>query len=124
ADVAFAVWSYWEATEDECFVIEAGAEILIETARFWASRATREEDGRHHIRGVIGPDEYHETVDDNAYTNGLARWNLHVAAQASRLGAERWPDQWRGRSPPLGAGSEGAAGGGRAGPPPSTRGAP
>ena len=50
ADVAFAVWSYWEATEDECFLIEAGAEILIETARFWASRVTREEDGRYHIR--------------------------------------------------------------------------
>jgi kojibiose phosphorylase len=95
ADVAFAVWSYWEATEDECFLIEAGAEILIETARFWASRVTREEDGRYHIRCVIGPDEYHETVDDNAYTNGLARWNLQVAAEVARLGAERWPDQWR-----------------------------
>ena len=60
ADVAFAVWSYWEATEDECFLIEAGAEILIETARFWASRVTREEDGRYHIRCVIGPDEYRD----------------------------------------------------------------
>ena len=106
ADVAFAVWSYWEATEDECFVIEAGAEILIETARFWASRATREEDGRYHIRCVIGPDEYHETVDDNAYTNGLARWNLQVAAEVARLGAERWPDQWRALSRRLGLGSE------------------
>ena len=106
ADVAFAVWSYWEATEDECFLIEAGAEILIETARFWASRVTREEDGRYHIRCVIGPDEYHETVDDNAYTNGLARWNLQVAAEVARLGAERWPDQWRALSRRLGLGSE------------------
>ena len=64
---------------DERFLVEAGAEILIETARFWASRAAHEEDGRYHIRGVIGPDEYHETVDDNAYTNGLAQWNLEVA---------------------------------------------
>jgi trehalose/maltose hydrolase-like predicted phosphorylase len=106
ADVAFAVWGYWEATGDECFVIEAGAEILIETARFWASRATREKDGRYHIRGVIGPDEYHETVDDNAYTNGLARWNLQVAAEVARLGAEHWPDQWRALSRRLGLGSE------------------
>ena len=106
ADVAFAVWSYWEATEDECLLIEAGAEILIETARFWASRVTREEDGRYHIRCVIGPDEYHETVDDNAYTNGLARWNLQVAAEVARLGAESWPDQWRALSRRLGLGSE------------------
>ena len=49
-------------------MISAGAEILVETARFWASRAQIEQDGRAHIRQVIGPDEYHETVDDNAYT--------------------------------------------------------
>jgi trehalose/maltose hydrolase-like predicted phosphorylase len=95
ADVAFGVWKYWEATADEHFLVEAGAEILIETARFWASRAAHEEDGRYHIRGVIGPDEYHETVDDNAYTNGLAQWNLEVAAQVVRLLTERWPTECR-----------------------------
>jgi len=76
ADVAYAVWHYWQATEDTAFLLEAGAEIVLETARFWASRATLEDDGRFHIRRVIGPDEYHESVDDNAYTNVLARWNL------------------------------------------------
>src|SRR5208337_793019 len=81
ADAAFGVWNYWQATGDDGFLVDAGAEIVIETARFWASRAQREEDGRYHIRGVIGPDEYHETVDDNAYTNGLAQWNLEVAAE-------------------------------------------
>ena len=95
ADVAFGVWKYWEATVDERFLVDAGAEILIETARFWASRAEREDDGRYHIRGVIGPDEYHETVDDNAYTNGLAQWNLEVGEEVTRLVAERWPEQWR-----------------------------
>jgi hypothetical protein len=79
ADIALAVWRYWEATRDRQFLLEAGAEILLETARFWASRATREADGRYHIRGVIGPDEYHESVDDNAYTNGMAAWNLDRA---------------------------------------------
>jgi trehalose/maltose hydrolase-like predicted phosphorylase len=54
----------------------AGAEILFETARFWASRATLEADGKRHIRGVIGPDEYHESIDDNAFTNVMARWNI------------------------------------------------
>jgi kojibiose phosphorylase len=95
ADVAFAVWSYWEATGDERFLIGAGAAILIETARFWASRVMREDDGRYHIRGVIGPDEYHETVDDNAYTNGIAQWNLETAEKVTKLLARRWPAQWQ-----------------------------
>jgi trehalose/maltose hydrolase-like predicted phosphorylase len=106
ADVAFGVWKYWEATGDERFLLDAGAEILIETARFWASRAEREEDGRYHIRGVIGPDEYHETVDDNAYTNGLAQWNLEVGEEVTRLVAQRWPEQWRALSRRLGLEAE------------------
>ena len=85
ADVAYAVWSYWRATGDEGFLLDAGAEILLETARFWASRAERGEDGRRHIRGVIGPDEYHETVDDDAYTNGMAKWNLLTGERVARL---------------------------------------
>jgi trehalose/maltose hydrolase-like predicted phosphorylase len=105
-DVAFGVWNYWPATGDDRFLVEAGAEILIETARFWATRAEREEDGRYHIHGVIGPDEYHETVDDNAYTNGLAQWNLEVAAEIASLLAERWPGQWQALSRRLGLGSD------------------
>src|SRR5207344_2655874 len=50
--------------------------ILLETGRFWSSRAQPEEDGYCHIRGVIGPDEYHEHIDDNAFTNVMARWNI------------------------------------------------
>lgn len=106
ADVAFGVWKYWEATGDERFLVEAGAEIMIETARFWASRAEREDDGRFHIRGIIGPDEYHETVDDNAYTNGMAQWNLETGEEVTRLVAERWPEQWRALSRRLGLESE------------------
>jgi trehalose/maltose hydrolase-like predicted phosphorylase len=92
ADIAYAVWHYWWATGDDEFMVEAGAEILVETARFWASRAKIEADGRAHIRGVIGPDEYHETVDDNAYTNGMARWNLERAADAITTFKERHCD--------------------------------
>jgi len=95
ADVAYAVWQYWQATRDEEFLVEAGAEVLFETARFWASRTLREDDGCYHIRRVIGPDEYHESVDDNAYTNGMARWNLEVAVQLASLLTERWPDKWQ-----------------------------
>jgi trehalose/maltose hydrolase-like predicted phosphorylase len=81
ADVAYAVQLYWEATGDESLMKELGVEILVETARFWASRVTPKGD-RYHILGVVGPDEYHHAVDDNAYTNWMARFNLRVALRA------------------------------------------
>src|SRR5215831_5264550 len=92
ADVAYAVWQYWRATADDDFFLRAGAEILLETARFWASRAVAEADGRRHIRHVIGPDEYHEDVDDNAFTNMMARWNLGRALEAIDILRARWPE--------------------------------
>ncbi|MBI2893723.1 MAG: glycoside hydrolase family 65 [Deltaproteobacteria bacterium] len=95
ADVAHAVWRYWQWTGDDDFFLEAGAELLIETARFWASRGGLEPDGSLHIRNVIGPDEYHEDVDDSAYTNGMARWNLERGAETAAILAARWPERWR-----------------------------
>jgi trehalose/maltose hydrolase-like predicted phosphorylase len=80
ADIAYAVWRYFQATHDEAFIAGPGAELLFETARFWMSRVTR--NGRQqHIRGVVGPDEYHHDVDDNAYTSWMARFNLERAAE-------------------------------------------
>jgi trehalose/maltose hydrolase-like predicted phosphorylase len=102
ADVAYAVWQYWLATEDEGFLLGAGAEILLETGRFWASRAELADDGRRHIRGVIGPDEYHQGVDDNAYTNVMARWNIRRALDVAALLAARWPGRWASLSAALG----------------------
>ncbi len=95
ADVAWAVWAYWEATRDERFLAEKGAEILLETARFWESRGEWGADGRFHVREVIGPDEYHEGVDDNAFTNRMARWNLEKGLQVRALLAQRWPEPLR-----------------------------
>ena len=94
ADVAYAVWQYWRASGDDGFLLEAGAEIMLETARFWASRASLESDGKRHIRTVIGPDEYHEGVDDNAYTNVLARFNIARAIEVVELLRTRWPERW------------------------------
>jgi trehalose/maltose hydrolase-like predicted phosphorylase len=94
ADVAYAVWQYWQATGDDDFLLQAGAEILLETGRFWASRATLEADGQYHIRGVIGPDEYHEHIDDNAYTNVLARWNIRRALDVAAILRARWAVRW------------------------------
>ena len=84
ADIAYAVWRYWEATLDEEFLASAGAELLFETARFWVSRMTTSGERHHHIRGVVGPDEYHHAVNDNAYTNWMARFNLERAAWAAQ----------------------------------------
>jgi len=102
ADVAYAVWQYWEAARDEQFLLDAGAEILLETGRFWSSRAQPEPDGNCHIRGVIGPDEYHEQIDDNAFTNVMARWNIRRALDVAALLRERWPDHWANLSSRLG----------------------
>jgi trehalose/maltose hydrolase-like predicted phosphorylase len=102
ADVAYAVWQYWQATGDDDFLLEAGAEILLETGCFWASRAELEADGRCHIRGVIGPDEYHEDIDDNAYTNVMARWNIRRALDTAALLRKRWPARWNSLASRLG----------------------
>ncbi len=93
ADVAYAVWQYWQVTGDDEFFVQAGAEILLETARFWASRAAPEPDGQRHMRHVVGPDEYHEDVDDNAFTNLMARWNITRALDAIDALRTRWPDR-------------------------------
>jgi trehalose/maltose hydrolase-like predicted phosphorylase len=80
ADVAWATAHYLEWTGDQRFLSGAGARLLVETARWWASRIEQDPDGGAHIRRVIGPDEYHVGVDDNAFTNVMARWNLRRAA--------------------------------------------
>ena len=93
ADIAYAAWQYWRATGDDGFFLDAGAEILLETARFWATRAEAEADGKRHIRHIIGPDGYHEDVDDNAFTNVMARWNIARALEAIQILRVRWPDR-------------------------------
>jgi trehalose/maltose hydrolase-like predicted phosphorylase len=80
ADVAWAASEYVSWTGQPEFLHGPGADLVLDTARYWASRVTTEGDGRGHIRGVIGPDEYHEDVDDNAFTNVMARWNLRRGA--------------------------------------------
>ena len=93
ADIAYSVWQYWRVTGDNAFLLNAGAEILFETARFWTSRAQLEADGKRHIRHVIGPDEYHENVDDNAFTNVMARWNIARALETMEVLRVRWPER-------------------------------
>jgi kojibiose phosphorylase len=80
ADIARAVSYYFLATDDTEFMFQAGLEILLESARFWASRVEQDPQRRAYvINGVIGPDEFHENVNNNAFTNMMARWNLRCA---------------------------------------------
>jgi trehalose/maltose hydrolase-like predicted phosphorylase len=93
ADVAWAAACYIDWTDDQEFASGPGRELIVQSARWWASRIALDDDGRGHVRGVIGPDEYHGPVDDNAFTNVMARWNLRRAAQASGVDAaerRRW----------------------------------
>ena len=80
ADIAFAVRRYLNTSGDREFLSEAGAELLVETARMWEDLGFHAEDGRFHIHGVTGPDEYTTVVNDNTYTNLMARLNLNYAA--------------------------------------------
>jgi trehalose/maltose hydrolase-like predicted phosphorylase len=82
ADIAWAAARYAAWTGDEEFLAGAGRDLLVDTARFWASRVRTDAEGHGHLYGVEGPDEYHQVVDDNAYTNVMARWNLSQGAIA------------------------------------------
>ena len=82
ADIAYAVYHYYNATHDEKFLLNYGYEVLFETARFWASRVQQNKRRRRYeIRHVIGPDEFHTDVDNNAFTNMMAKWNLITACK-------------------------------------------
>ena len=81
ADVAWALWHYLRWTNDISILEDGGASLVFQTARYWASRVEMDSDGTAHINHVIGPDEYHEDVDDNAFTNLMARWNLSYALE-------------------------------------------
>ncbi|MET7875739.1 glycosyl hydrolase family 65 protein [Micromonospora profundi] len=88
ADIADAVLRYVAATDDQRFLAEAGLDLLVETARLWHGYGHWSGTGAFHLPGVTGPDEYSALVDDNVFTNLMARRNLRGAADA----AERHSD--------------------------------
>jgi alpha,alpha-trehalose phosphorylase len=101
ADIADAVIRYTAATGDTHFERDTGVELLTETARLWRSLGHHDHQGRFHIDGVTGPDEYSAVADDNTYTNLMARANLLGAADT----VERHP----GRAAELGVDEEESA---------------
>ncbi len=95
ADIAFAVWEFFRATEDIEFMLNYGAEVIFETARFWVSRCEYvKELDRYEINNVIGPDEFHEHVDNNAYTNYLAKWNIKKGLELINMLKEKYPEHY------------------------------
>ena len=83
ADIAYAMHQYNRVTGDLGFMLDQGAAVLVETARFWMELGYFDErrDGRFSIMGVTGPDEYTTVVDNNAYTNLMAKENLEIATR-------------------------------------------
>lgn len=95
ADVAYGIWQYYMVTGDEDFMERCGYELLMDTAKFWASRLEwSEEDKKYHINDVVGPDEYKEHVNDNAFTNYMAHWNLGIAMKYYEELKERLPEKY------------------------------
>ena len=79
-DIVYALWQYWRATGDWRLIEDHGAEIAFEVARFLVSHAYFKEDkNRYELIRLLGPDEYHENVDNNAFTNYQAAFALHTA---------------------------------------------
>ncbi|MGH7180635.1 MAG: glycoside hydrolase family 65 protein [Nitrospiraceae bacterium] len=94
ADIIYALRKYVQATGDEKFLLDEGAEMLVETARLWLSLGfySLRKEGKFCIHGVTGPDEYNTVVDNNVYTNLMARENLRYAAETVEMVRERRPD--------------------------------
>lgn len=93
SDIAFAAWQYYHVTGDQDFMDRYGYELLIDTAKFWTSRLEWNDDkGIYEINQVVGPDEYKEHVDNNAFTNYTAHWNIQKAIQYVELLCREKPE--------------------------------
>jgi alpha,alpha-trehalose phosphorylase len=97
ADIMYALRKYVNATGDELFLQDCGAEMLVETARLWLDLGfySDRKGGKFCINGVTGPDEYKTVVNNNAYTNLMARENLRYAAETVASLRTNKPDVYK-----------------------------
>lgn len=102
ADVAFGAWQYYICTGDQDFMDRYGYELILDCAKFWASRLEDGEDGLLHINDVVGPDEYKEHVNDNAFTNYMAKWTIDKALEYAEQLREEKPRLFRALDEKLG----------------------
>ena len=97
SDIAFAVWQYYQITGDEEFINKYGYEILFDTAIFWASRLEWNKDkNEYHINNVVGPDEFQEHVNNDAFTNYMAHWCMEKAVNYYRILKKNNPQTFAG----------------------------
>jgi nigerose phosphorylase len=95
ADVAHGIWQYYLMTGDEGIFLEGGAEVILECARFFYSYAFAKPDkNRYEIVDVTGPDEYHERVNNNAFTNYMVLQTLVIALRVVEMLQMRHPEEW------------------------------
>ncbi|MDE2183687.1 MAG: glycoside hydrolase family 65 protein [Alphaproteobacteria bacterium] len=95
-DVAIAMWEYFKLTGDDSLLLQGGAEVILECARFYYSYAYFKKDkNRYEILDVIGPDEYHERVNNNAFTNMVAKATFEIANATAEYLAQNHPKAFR-----------------------------
>jgi kojibiose phosphorylase len=95
-DVAIAMWDYFRLTGDDSLLLEGGAEVILECARFYYSYAFyKSEKRRYEILDVIGPDEYHERVNNNAFTSMVAKETLTIAIEVVDYFRRKHPRELR-----------------------------
>ncbi len=95
ADVVYAIWQYVICTGDESILLEGGAEVILECARFFYTYSYfSKEKNRYEIIDVVGPDEYHDRVGNNAYTNKMVKYTLEVAIKVIDVLKSRYQEQF------------------------------
>lgn len=93
--IAFAIYNYYRFTGDYTYIPEMGLEVLIGIARFWQQRATfSSQKDKYVILGVTGPNEYENNVNNNWYTNYLAKWCINYALEELQKVKDGYPDDY------------------------------
>lgn len=96
ADVFYALYNYFCATHDVEYMLTNGLIMMIEIARFWESRVRyNKAEDRYEIKHIIGPDEFHENINNNAYTNFLAAWLLEVTVKLLQTFEENFSNEMK-----------------------------
>jgi kojibiose phosphorylase len=94
-DVVYSIWQYFEVTRDYDFMFMYGLEIMLDTSRFWANRLEyNKSEDRYEINDVMGPDEYSEHIDNNAFTNYMVKWQMEQTLRFSWWIIENKADVW------------------------------
>lgn len=95
AAISYAIKNYTDYTNDDSYLVDKGIDVLVETSRYWVSRATyNPKKDVMMILGVTGPNEYENNVNNNWYTNLMARWNLKYTVDTLNYMKEKYPEKY------------------------------